>query len=115
MIRKKGKQGPAQEKRKAEESERLSSGRIDPATERKLIEVSGFTRRQLYNRRGALWEKGLAAVLDSTDTVVGATEQGALIKTREGTQQTFYNLDRPQPFLAPIAPATPKGSGSSEP
>lgn len=112
MIRKARGTEVKEDKRKREDPQRLSSGRVDPEVERRLVETAGLTKKQIYNRRGPLWEKGLVALLDPGDTIVEVTPAGVVIRTREGTIQTCYNLDRPQPFLVPVTPTAPAADGT---
>lgn len=92
-----------EEKRKNDDPRKLGSRLIDAETEKKLIEVGGFTRKQLYNRRGTPAERGLGTILEKDDQIIEILPGLVRVKTREGTIQTFYNLDAPQPFLKPIA------------
>ena len=104
MIRKLGDNTEIQEKRKAEDPKRLQSRLIDAETEKRLIEVGGFTKKQLFNRRGTPSERGLGSLLEKDDTILEILPGQVRIKTREGTVQTFYNLDAPQAFLKPWKP-----------
>lgn len=102
MIRKVGDADQIQEKRKNDDPKKLGSRLIDAETEKKLIEVGGFTRKQLYNRRGTPAERGLGTLLEKDDQIIEILPGRVRVKTREGTIQTFYNLEAPQPFLKPI-------------
>lgn len=103
MIRKIGDGVEIQEKRKGEDPKRLGSRLIDAQTEKQLIEVGGFTRKQLYNRRGTPSERGLVTLLEKDDQILEVLPGCVRIKSREGTVQTFYNLDSPQDFLTPVS------------
>ncbi len=52
-------------------------------------------------RRGTPSERGLGSLLEKDDQIVEILPGQVRIKTREGTVQTFYNLDAPQEFLKP--------------
>lgn len=103
MIRKIGEAVEIQEKRQAEDPKKLTSRLIDAQTEKKLVEVGGFTRKQLYNRRGTPADRGLGTLLEKEDQIIEVLPGQARIQTREGTVQTFYNLDMPQDFLKPLS------------
>ena len=90
-----------EDKRKSDDPRKLGSKRISTEEEDALL-AAGFTRGQLYNRRGGLVERGLASLLEPGD-VIEAIETGkVLIRTKEGVIQTFWNLTQPQPFLRPL-------------
>lgn len=109
MIRKIGETTEIQEKRTTDDQGKLKSKLIDAATEKQLLEA-GFTKKQLYNRRGGPGEKGLATMLDKEDRVIEVRRGQVKIKTREGTVQTFYDLDAPQEFLKPLEGDKARGS-----
>jgi hypothetical protein len=104
MIRKIGDSTEIQEKRQADDHRKLGSRLIDAETEKRLIEVGGFSRKQLYNRRGGPAERGLCTLLEKDDQIVEVLPGQVKIKTREGTIQTYYNLEAAQDFLRPDAP-----------
>lgn len=109
MIRKIGDSAEIQEKRKAENPQKLGSRLIDAETEKKLTEVGGFSRKQLFNRRGTPAERGLGTLLEKDDQIIEVVPGQIKIRTREGTVQTFYNLEAPQEFLRPTEPGKPDG------
>lgn len=109
MIRKIGETTEIQEKRTSDDQGKLKSKLIDAQTEKKLLEA-GFTRKQLYNRRGGPGEKGLATMLEKEDRIIEVKAGQVKIKTREGTVQTFYDLDAPQDFLKPVDGDKTKGN-----
>lgn len=101
MIRKIGETSEIQEKRTGDDHGKLKSKLIDAQTEKKLLEA-GFTKKLLYNRRGGPGEKGLSTMLEKDDEIIEVKPGQVRIKTREGTVQTFYDLDAPQEFLKRI-------------
>ena len=115
MIRKIGDGAEIQEKRKNEDPKRLGSRLIDAETEKKLIDVGGFSKKQLFNRRGTPAERGLGTLLEKDDEIVEILPGQVRIKTREGTVQTFYDLDAPQAFLKPVEPAKQDEKSDREP
>jgi hypothetical protein len=113
MIRKSAPGDEPPEKRTTDDARKLSSRAIDSELEKRLLEAGGFSRKQLYNRRGGHAEKGLALLLDPGDQITDVLPGQARIRTREGTLQTFYNLERSQDFLLAV-PAGSQASGGSE-
>ena len=109
MIRKIGEDSEIQEKRKGENPQKLGSRLIDAETEKKLVEVGGFSKKQLFNRRGTPAERGLGTLLEKDDQILEVLPGQVKIKTREGTVQTFYNLEAAQEFLSPADPVKPDG------
>jgi hypothetical protein len=109
MIRKIGDNTEVQEKRTSDDQGKLKSKLIDADTEKKLV-AAGFTKKMLYNRRGGPGEKGLSTMLEKDDEIIEIKPGQVKIKTREGTIQTFYDLEAPQDFLKPVAgEKSPKG------
>lgn len=107
--------GDVQEKRKKDEPKGLKSRLIDADMEKQLIEVGGFTKQQLHNRRGTPAERGLGTLLEKDDQILEVLPGKVRIKTREGTVQTFYNLDAPQDFLKPVEPRKSNEKSDPEP
>lgn len=87
------------EKRKSDDPRKLTSKKVTDELERELIEIGGFSKKALFNRRGGIGDRGLAALLEAGDTIVEVLPGQVRIKTREGTIQTFYDLEREQDFL----------------
>ena len=102
MIRKVTESEEIEEKRRTDDHRKLSSKHISPEMDKQLSEIGGFSRKQLYNRRGGPTDKGLALLLEPGDELIEVVPGRARIKTREGTVQTFYNLEQPHDFLTPV-------------
>lgn len=77
-------------------------GRLPPEVEKRLLEVAGFDRKALYERRGALICRGLAALLERGDEVVEVHPDHARIRRVDGVEQTFWNLDADPPWLTRV-------------
>ncbi|MBI4862328.1 MAG: hypothetical protein HY815_19025 [Candidatus Riflebacteria bacterium] len=107
MIRKTNLRELAEEKRKADDQKKLRSKWITDELERRLLEVGGFSRNQLYNRRGGPAERGLTSLLETGDQIVDVLPGRVVIKTREGTIQSYYNMEKAHDFLQPV-PGTSK-------
>jgi len=87
------------ERRKQVEPAKMRSKKIDAALEIKLMEVAGLTRADLYNRRGGLSERGLAALLEATDEITEVKNDHVIITTADGSKQTFWNMKMDLPFI----------------
>jgi hypothetical protein len=107
MIRKGRNEGPGstEEKRQVEDPRRMMSKWIDDATEKRLLEA-GFSRKQLYNRRGSPSDRGLASLMEPGDKIIEVLPGMCRIQTREGTIQTYYSLEQDHPFLKKVAPGS---------
>ncbi len=88
-----------EERRKGASDAKMRSKLISEELEQRLMEVTGLTKSDLYNRRGGLSERGLAALLEQGDTIVEVLDDHVVIQTKDGTQQTYWNLNRELPFL----------------
>lgn len=78
---------------------RIPGRKLTADDESRLIQVTGFTRKQLYNRRGWHSERGVATMLEAGDTIESIDENHVVIRTAAGTVQTVYNLEKETPFL----------------
>lgn len=93
--------GVDEDKRTSDDPRKLGSKRISEDEEAALL-AAGFTKSQLYNRRGGLVERGLASLLEPGDAIESIEPGRVLIRTKEGSHQTFWNLNQTQDFLRPI-------------
>ncbi len=89
------------------EEDQIPGRKLTRAQEAQLMEKTGFSRGQLYNRRGWHSEKGLAAMMDSDDNVVEVHETHVVIQTSSGAVQTLYNLEKETPFLKRLKSVEP--------
>ena len=99
MVKHTDKSHEGEERRKGSSDAKMRSKLIDEELEKRLMEVTGLTKSDLYNRRGGLSERGLAALLEPGDTIVEVLADHVVIQTKDGTQQTYWNLNRELPFL----------------
>ncbi len=108
MARRKPGSGEAEAERRERQDEPAIPGsdRIDAATEARLMEVAGFTRAELYERRGALSRRGLVSFLEPGDKILEVAADHVRIRRKEGPVQTFWNLRRPPAWLRPIGDET---------
>lgn len=90
---------PRDERRKEAEPAKMRSKKIDAALEQKLMDVAGLTRADLYNRRGGLSERGLAALLETSDEISEVLSDHVVITTSDGSKQTFWNMKKDLPFI----------------
>lgn len=90
---------PKDDRRKQAEPAKMRSKKIDEVLEDKLLNVAGFTRADLYNRRGGLSERGLVALLESTDEICEVKADHVVISTADGSKQTFWNMKKDLPFI----------------
>lgn len=88
-----------EERRQAEDIGGVQSRLIEPEVEKDLVEKGQFSLSLLYNRRGGLQERGLAGLLEQGDQIVEITPGIATVRTREGTLQTFWDLNREHVFI----------------
>jgi hypothetical protein len=61
--------------------------------------VAGFTRADLYDRRGPAFRWGLTRFLEPGDQVIEVHADHARIQRKDGHQQTFWNLAKLPPWL----------------
>ena len=99
MVKDSNKVHEHEERRKSGSDAKMRSKLIDEELEKRLMEVTGLTKSDLYNRRGGLSERGLAALLEPGDTIVEVLDNHVVIQTKDGTRQTYWNLNRELPFL----------------
>jgi hypothetical protein len=90
---------PPVDKRRADDQKKLRSKWISEDLEKRLIEQGGFSKPKLYNRRGSLSERGLASLMEQGDNVQDVKPGEIRIQTREGTVQTFYDLEAEHDWL----------------
>jgi len=91
---------PADEDRRMKASDaKMRSKLISDDVEERLIAVTGLSKSDLYNRRGGLAERGLAALLEPGDRIVEILPDHVVIETKDGTRQTVWNMNRELPFL----------------
>ena len=81
------------------EPAKMRSKKITAELEKQLMETTGLTRSDLYNRRGGLSERGLAPLLETTDEIVEVKKDHVVIRTSDGSIQTFWNLKKDLPFI----------------
>ena len=92
------------ERRRAQVDQKMRSKVIPEEIEEQLIDVTGLTKADLYNRRGGIAERGLAALLEPGDTIVEVLSDHVVIETKEGVRQTYWNMARELPFLRTLPP-----------
>lgn len=88
----------------SEDEGKIPRKKLTQEQETQLLELTGFSRPQLYNRRGWHSERGLATLLDAGDVIEEIHPTHVVIRTAEGSRQTLYNLDRETPFLKKLEP-----------
>jgi len=99
LIKENGSNELKEERRKDSKPLKMRSKKIEPEIEEQLLEVTGLTRAGLYNRRGGLSERGLAPLLETTDEIVDIKKDHVVIRTSDGSLQTFWNMKLDLPFI----------------
>ncbi len=94
------------ERRQSDQDELIpaSGERLSPELETQLMEKTGFTRAELYNRRGAITEKGLTGMLVPGDKILETHEDHAVIERPGGIIQTIWNLRKFPAWAKPVEP-----------
>lgn len=92
------------DRRQAQVDGKMRSKLIPDDVEEQLMRVTGLTKADLYNRRGGIAERGLAALLEPGDRVVDVLPDHVVIETKDGARQSYWNLARELPFLTTVDP-----------
>ncbi|TPW08464.1 MAG: hypothetical protein FD129_2436 [bacterium] len=103
-LRRTSDRGPGSLVAPSEEDGKIPRKKLTQEQETQLLELTGFSRPQLYNRRGWHSERGLATLLDAGDVIEEIHSTHVIIRTAEGSRQTVYNLERETPFLKKLEP-----------
>ncbi|MBI2942953.1 MAG: hypothetical protein HYY25_02025 [Candidatus Wallbacteria bacterium] len=90
---------PASTPHSAADEAKIPGKRLTSEQEARLKSLTGFTHRQLYNRRGWHSERGVATLLEPGDIIEEIHPTHLVIRTPEGARQTLYNLEKETPFL----------------
>jgi len=93
---------------------KLRSKLISTELEQELLDVAGLSKADLYNRRGGLAERGLAALLEPGDKIVEILEDHVVIETKDGLRQSFWNYAKELPFLTFVGEGEQDTTVSSE-
>lgn len=101
--------------RDAEEERRLQhqdeaippdAERLPPDLEGQLMARAGFTRQDLYERRGPLIRQGLARLLRAGDEILEVREDHAVVRKADGSIQSFWNLAKRPYWVTPAEPGS---------
>lgn len=79
--------------------------RLPPDLEGQLLARAGFTRKDLYERRGPLLRQGLVRLLRQGDQILEVLDDHAVIRKADGSIQTFWNLAKRPAWVTPVEPA----------
>jgi hypothetical protein len=80
--------------------------RLPPDLEGQLLARAGFTRKDLYERRGPLIRQGLARLLQAGDEILEVQEDHAVIRKADGSLQSFWNIAKRPAWVTPVTPET---------
>jgi len=99
------------ERRRGEDTRGIPSNEVlDEAMEARLMDMAGFDRNDLYERRGPVTRRGLAHLLEPDDAILAVERDHAVIRRKDGSVQTFWNLRRDPSWIRRIG----GGSGDAE-
>lgn len=99
----------AQERRRQRQDEAIPDDgeRLPADLEGQLLGRAGFTRKDLYERRGPLIRQGLARLLRPGDEILEVREDHAVVRKADGSIQSFWNLAKRPSWVTPVAPGAP--------